>query len=384
MQCRWRLFFILTLLLSFQRVVAGTDKVAATDYVRLCTLQASEIIPVTFDKESGMFVEVNDYKGNNNNTASGNNNRELLRRASNDAVTPAIFVSRYRRIQTENVTGQVHYVRHCQCTYQSPGDEQFSAYCPLDKGTCGVPRSTDEHIGCFNQSSRTSLIRNAWPVIVLWYGALFLFLVFTTQGQNARHFVIGKCCRRNLNEHLVEQYWYIEGGFWRRRRRPRRPLPFIPVQDTRQQREEEVPPLPSNTLDHLTQHQPNQLALKTKRYVAPPFPVQEEDDVACTICFTPLQGGDRIGALPCNHSFHVDCLKEWLPRRNICPLCQAPDVAAPHYEPRHTAEENNSLIEEDVQQDSGDAANQGQSLSPSNADGMEQVHGRLADRKSVV
>jgi len=30
---------------------------------------------------------------------------------------------------------------------------------------------------------------------------------------------------------------------------------------------------------------------------------------SCTICFVPLEDGDRVGALPCTHVFHVDCLK---------------------------------------------------------------------------
>ena len=169
---------------------------------------------------------------------------------------------------------------------------------------------------------------------------------------NTRHFIIGKCCKRDLNEQLIEQYWYVEGGFWRRRRRPRR-LPFRRQARQDAAREQQVPPLPPNTLDHLVDttssedqhHAPNQLALKTKRYVAPRV-VEDEDDVACTICFSPLEEGDRVGALPCSHTFHVDCLKEWLPRRNTCPLCQAPNVAAPQYQPRTSNEEDdNSIVE---------------------------------------
>jgi hypothetical protein len=74
--------------------------------------------------------------------------------------------------------------------------------------------------------------------------------------------------------------------------------------------------------------------MKTKRYVRE----EEEDELqheehddndslhepSCTICFVPLENGDRIGALECDHNFHVDCLKSWLTRRNACPLCAAP------------------------------------------------------------
>jgi len=319
---------------------------AAAEYIRLCTLRASEILPVTFDKERGEFVQLdNNQGGGNNYTASGNRH---LRTED----TAAISVATHRRIQQEDATGKVFYVRQCLCSTR-PWETEIKAFCPLDKTTCGIPRSPEEPIGCFNQSSRTSLIRNAWPVIVLWYGGLVIFLIFTTQGRNARYYVISKCCNRNLNRQLIEQYWYIEGGYWRRRRRRRTTLPTL-LQDVRQRgrarNEHEVPPLPSNTLDHLvdthSEHPPNQLALKTKRYVVPSN-VQDEDDLACTICFSPLADGDRVGALACNHSFHVDCLKLWLPRRNICPLCQAPDVASPQYQPHGGEEEDeNSILQE--------------------------------------
>ena len=52
----------------------------------------------------------------------------------------------------------------------------------------------------------------------------------------------------------------------------------------------------------------------------------------CTICLVPLKDGDRVGALPCDHLFHVTCLKSWLPRRNVCPLCQNDQVATPVYD----------------------------------------------------
>jgi hypothetical protein len=44
----------------------------------------------------------------------------------------------------------------------------------------------------------------------------------------------------------------------------------------------------------------------------------------CSICLIPLENGDRIGALDCKHNFHSDCLKAWLSRRNVCPLCSQP------------------------------------------------------------
>ena len=348
----------------------------AAEFVKLCTLRDSDILPITFDEESREFVVV-DMQGGANNTDA---NRQLR---SGD--TAAISVSIERRIQQANVTGKVYYVRQCMCSTR-PRETDVQAFCPLDKTTCGFSRSPNEPVGCFNQSPRTSLIRNAWPVIVLWYGGLVIFLLFTSQGRNARHYIIGKCCNRNFNRQLVEQYWYIEGGFWRRRRR-RTTIPSL-FRDSGQQaemgNEDEVPPLPPNTLEHLVdthsvEHPPNQLALKTKRYVAPRNALEDEDDLACTICFAPLEDGDRIGALSCNHDFHVDCLKNWLPRRNICPLCQAPDAATPQYQPQnHEVEEENSLVEGNREQQPNDVGS-GQDNSQPPAVEEPSIHEPVAE-----
>jgi len=57
-------------------------------------------------------------------------------------------------------------------------------------------------------------------------------------------------------------------------------------------------------------------------------PDEDTDEVLCSICLSPVEEGARIGALPCNHIFHIDCLKSWIKRRNVCPLCQEPNIAA--------------------------------------------------------
>lgn len=57
----------------------------------------------------------------------------------------------------------------------------------------------------------------------------------------------------------------------------------------------------------------------------------ETETLDCTICFGAIENGERIGALPCDHIFHVECLKSWLVRRAVCPLCQRTDVVHPLY-----------------------------------------------------
>mmetsp|Transcript_24642 Transcript_24642/g.59419 ORF Transcript_24642/g.59419 Transcript_24642/m.59419 type:complete len:711 (+) Transcript_24642:160-2292(+) len=55
----------------------------------------------------------------------------------------------------------------------------------------------------------------------------------------------------------------------------------------------------------------------------------EEETFECTICLGEIDDGDRVGILPCTHVFHVDCLRQWITRRNACPLCQVTEIAAP-------------------------------------------------------
>ena len=182
----------------------------------------------------------------------------------------------------------------------------------MEKNNCGVPVSDDAPIQCFNLSTRASLIQNGWKAVILAYGLLFIYLVLGNKGRNARLYLTGKCCRQRQDAINSEQ-----------------------ASDTTTTAEQ----------------RPSALTLKTKLYV-PPRQVQDDDDVACTICFAPLEEGERVGALACNHYFHTDCLKEWLPRRNTCPLCQAPNVATPQYNDEQNkdkeSEQDDAVVHEDA------------------------------------
>jgi hypothetical protein len=63
--------------------------------------------------------------------------------------------------------------RQCPCV----DDGEPAVYCTLDSGdVCGMRRdpspdgSNTGEVSCFLLSSRTVFVRNAWPVVVLWYG----------------------------------------------------------------------------------------------------------------------------------------------------------------------------------------------------------------------
>ena len=57
-----------------------------------------------------------------------------------------------------------------------------------------------------------------------------------------------------------------------------------------------------------------------------------DDDPAaptCVICLDDFESGQVIRQLPCNHSFHSDCVDIWLRKNATCPNCRAPILAKP-------------------------------------------------------
>ncbi|KAL5203072.1 hypothetical protein ABZP36_014024 [Zizania latifolia] len=42
----------------------------------------------------------------------------------------------------------------------------------------------------------------------------------------------------------------------------------------------------------------------------------------CSICQEEFEANDEAGKLNCGHSYHVHCIKQWLSRKNTCPVCK--------------------------------------------------------------
>ncbi|KAG6674629.1 hypothetical protein I3843_15G050300 [Carya illinoinensis] len=42
----------------------------------------------------------------------------------------------------------------------------------------------------------------------------------------------------------------------------------------------------------------------------------------CCICQEEYNEGDDLGTPECGHDFHVDCIKQWLMHKNLCPICK--------------------------------------------------------------
>ncbi len=53
----------------------------------------------------------------------------------------------------------------------------------------------------------------------------------------------------------------------------------------------------------------------------------------CSVCLRSARG--KVVELMCQHSFHVNCLRDWVNRKGSCPTCRAPvdqALAAAHLE----------------------------------------------------
>jgi hypothetical protein len=44
--------------------------------------------------------------------------------------------------------------------------------------------------------------------------------------------------------------------------------------------------------------------------------------IECPVCLELLNAGEIVRALPCCHSFHIDCIDPWLSSHHTCPVCK--------------------------------------------------------------
>ena len=49
---------------------------------------------------------------------------------------------------------------------------------------------------------------------------------------------------------------------------------------------------------------------------------KNDDNYQCMICLYEFKIGDKVSTLPCLHIFHFDCLKNWIIRNRLCPICK--------------------------------------------------------------
>lgn len=50
--------------------------------------------------------------------------------------------------------------------------------------------------------------------------------------------------------------------------------------------------------------------------------ISTEMERKCSICQEEYEVNEDIGKLECGHSYHMYCIKQWLLRKNSCPVCK--------------------------------------------------------------
>lgn len=284
-------------------------KVDASEIIETCRL-SSYTIHVRFDNDTNSFVKVEQ-------------NTDSLRR-------------NLRKVSSRNLESEspIFQAKWCECATHSRGTSR-NDYCILNRNEnlCYVPVDVNEPVLCSGLSPVEAFVKNAWPISLLWIAALSIYICFTEGGHQICRYACIKiffCWDSNVwNERLVEELLRNESieGMQRRHDPNRSTLRNSSVVYLLRMHEYS----PTKT-KHLSE---DGSPLSEKTATMTPDCIGDSNDdlfcseidneeVVCTICIATIEEGDMIGALPCKHRFHVECLKEWLRRKNVCPLCQGP------------------------------------------------------------
>eukprot|EP00977_Amphora_coffeiformis_P027125 scaffold34110_cov183-Amphora_coffeaeformis.AAC.3 len=243
-------------------------------------------------------------------------------------------------------------VRACYC------DDLEPVYCPVDMDLCRTVGKPDSDtnittIGCFAAKERMAQVaETSFFIATLWLLVLFGCITCAPCGRTVIHYVWDKYVSPGHSERLIDYmmenqrhraFLLLRRGMYHNRWGSSFHLGMAGV--------------PNDDKDDAGP--PTSLALKTHVFQIDPEASHnhhhDEDgenlDTQCIICFQQLQHGERAGDLLCGHTFHADCLKTWLKRRNTCPLCNATEVAKPcHHKaarPRAQTQSTTVLSEED-------------------------------------
>ena len=54
------------------------------------------------------------------------------------------------------------------------------------------------------------------------------------------------------------------------------------------------------------------------------FNPSQHSSEKCSVCLSDLQEGEQVMKLRCFHTFHKDCITDWLVRKAECPICKTP------------------------------------------------------------
>jgi len=83
--------------------------------------------------------------------------------------------------------------------------------------------------------------------------------------------------------------------------------------------------LTSNITNEVIPEEEEQPIVSTEDFEKLPIEILNENiDNDCAICIDKLKKGNEIIKLPCNHLFHIDCIKSYfLNYNNKCPMCRS-------------------------------------------------------------
>lgn len=142
------LLFLITLLIP--RLTGGK----AEEFTQICPLTQFPTVYLQVDDE-GIFKMAN--------------STNLLNTKNNGNVTTTITIGTSNSTNNNPFSdfSSVDFIPAKQCSCASAP----SIFCLLENGdTCGVPRDPNSPVGCFFFDSRAVFVKNAWPVVLLWYG----------------------------------------------------------------------------------------------------------------------------------------------------------------------------------------------------------------------
>jgi len=226
-----------------------------------------------------------------------------------------------------------------------PEDEEFDPW----------PWTTVSADCFYSESMFRNFAMNIWPIIWVWY-LILIALLFTDFGAGVTNFILFKAiipvmtcwlCDNNRIARRIKRTLRKNNHLERRvedrlieLRRHSDMLRQTIIDRMQIQAAESLFPEGFQTLrasDIISGDVKVSLVLKTKLYQANEYTNENNmsDDnnsdrgQMCSICLVELSEAERIGDLPCQHTFHLSCLKMWLSRKNTCPLCQHEDVAYP-------------------------------------------------------
>lgn len=218
--------------------------VDASKYAKICELKSSPLVSLEYDPITGQ-VSITDESPSNANETTTEQQRRLLMHAPGGNADRIVQLGRLvtdgrkkflrgSRLLNNNSTSNVFVAENTDSMQDKiiysarscPCDETGYTFCLVEgilgqvPDSCGISWSdnipkhniTDSdgyntlEIGCFGLDSQLVFSRNVWPVIVLWYGALILFLLATSNGMYTRAYIVHLLCPSlRTNERQVER-----------------------------------------------------------------------------------------------------------------------------------------------------------------------------------